>query len=396
MLRLNNRSGLVFTLLIMVVMWTVLIAFAQLQGPLTSASISNGVACIEINNPPAYKAGVTLRWTKFMVASKGGDPCINPNLFLGDLTAGLHLGGLYYSPYTDTGDELNPQIFVAKNSTIVGIINSKGIRERIEYSLVGNLPVVLINFTLSGLTQPTTIWYGILFISSIWVTSNPGETAWVVAMGVGNYSFPAQDPVQMYERAVNWEFEADIRHPGFTPGYWTTVYIPITKGEFVWMKINKPGVGTYYIALYPLTSADSYILISNSGWAHNKLIGIVFAKNATSAKGTLLAVYGSSLSDVYQNINNALNILGATTQYVTTPQHITTTQYITLIQNITLIHQITTTQYIKPTQYITTTNYVISTEHIALIPTILLVILAIMLVIMVMIVVIMIKALKRV
>ena len=219
---------------------------------------------------------------------------------------------------------------------------------------------------------------------------DPGETAWVVAMGVGNYSFPAQDPVQMYERAVNWEFEADIRHPGFTPGYWTTVYIPITKGEFVWMKINKPGVGTYYIALYSLTSADSYVLSSSSGWAHNKLIGIVFAKNATSAKGTLLAVYGSSLSDLYQNINNALNILGATTQYVTTPQHITTTQY------ITLIHQITTTQYIKPTQYITTTNYVISTEHIALIPTILLVILAIMLVIMVMIVVIMIKALKRV
>jgi formate dehydrogenase assembly factor FdhD len=42
----------------------------------------------------------------------------------------------------------------------------------------------------------------------------------------------------------------------------------------------------------------------------DKVIGIVFAKNAVSAKGALLAVYGRSLYELRQNIIKALCILG--------------------------------------------------------------------------------------
>ena len=327
--RLLLISTLVSALLLLYT--TVSITFSQLQGPLTSASISNGIACVEINNPLPYGGGVTLRWTKFMVAFNGGNPCNYPNLFLGDLTAGEELGGLRYSPYTDTTTNLNPEIFVANNSTIIGVINSNGIRERMDVSLEDYLPVVFINFTLSGLPQPTNVWYGVSFISSIWVTTNPGETAWVVAMGVGNYSFPAQDPVKMYNLAVNWGFNVSTQPSCCTPGQWTFVYIPVKKGEFVWMEIDNPNVGTYYLAFYPLTSADSFILTSNNGWGFDKIIGIVFAENVTSAKGALLAVSGNSLSNVYQNINDALNILGESTQ------HTATMQYITAIPTILLV-----------------------------------------------------------
>ncbi|WP_252900514.1 hypothetical protein [Vulcanisaeta sp. JCM 14467] len=75
---------------------------------------------------------------------------------------------------------------------------------------MGNLPVVYVNFTVSNTPQPTMFLYVIDFINDIYVDPNPGETSWVVALGVGNYSFPAQHPREMYDLATNWGFNASL------------------------------------------------------------------------------------------------------------------------------------------------------------------------------------------
>ncbi|GAB6944113.1 hypothetical protein [Vulcanisaeta sp. JCM 14467] len=53
------------------------------------------------------------------------------------------------------------------------------------------------------------------------------------------------------------------------------------------MEINQPGVGTYYLALYPLTPIEGYYIASASGWAFNKIVGLIFANNTVSASGAL-------------------------------------------------------------------------------------------------------------
>ncbi len=298
-----------------------LIALAQLQGPLTSPLISNGVACIQFNNPPPYPGNTyPVHWDVFSVALNGGNPCNYPNLFIGDLRAGETVHLFYNDGYSGAGDGDSQigsytQLYVINNSTILGVINaSNGLREVTYYELVGNLPVVYVNFTVSNLPQPTMVWYGIDFINDIYVDANPGETTWVVALGVGNYSFPAQDPNEMYNLAINWGFKATLTPDQFTPGSFAIIYIPPSAGQFIWMEINQPGVGTYYLALYPLMPIDGYYVQSANGWAFNKAIGLIFSNNTTSANGALLVVYGNSLSNLEQNINEALSTLGVSTK----------------------------------------------------------------------------------
>ncbi|WP_054856560.1 hypothetical protein [Vulcanisaeta sp. JCM 16159] len=230
----------------------------------------------------------------------------------------MHL--FYYNGYTGAGDgapQIGPytKLYIVNGRTILGVINaSNGLREVTYYELVGNLPVVYVNFTVSNLPQSTMVWYGINFINDIYVDANPGETTWVVALGVGNYSFPAQDPNEMYNLAINWGFKATLTPDQFTPGSFAIIYIPPSAGQFAWMEINQPGVGTYYLALYPLTPIDGYYVVSANGWGFDKVIGLVFSNDTTSANGALLVVYGSSLSNLEQNINEALSILGVSTK----------------------------------------------------------------------------------
>ena len=279
--------------------------------------IENDVACIEFNNPPLLTGyEYVIHWTVFKVRQDGGDPCDGPNLFLGDLRADELVHLYYYNGFTDYGDGDSSlgkygKLYIIGDKTIMGVFNvSNGLFETTYYQLVGDLPVVYINFTVKNAPRRTVFWYGIYFINDIIANPDPGETRWVEALGVGDYSFPAQDPQGMYNLALQWGFEAKLK-PILTPtkyieGYWTDVYIPPSAGNFVWMRINRPGVGKYYLALYPLTNIKAYYISSESGFTFNKIIGLVFANGTTTAEGALLLIYGKSLEEVRQNLYKAL------------------------------------------------------------------------------------------
>ena len=289
--------------------------------------IKNSVACVQFNNPP-FLTGYeyVVHWTVFKVGQNGGDPCDGPNLFLGDLRAGELVHLYYYNGFTHFGDGDGSlgkygKLYTIGDKTIMGVFNaSNGLMETTYYQLVGDLPVVYINFTVKRDPRRTVFWYGINFINDIYVSSNPGETRWVEALGVGDYSFPAQSPQEMYNLAAKWSFKATIRPTTYTPGYWTDIYISPDAGNYVWMRINKPGVGKYYLALYPLTNIKAYYIASASGWAFNKIIGLVFANGTSTAKGALLLIYGKSLEEVQQNLYKALELVESKgTDYARSP-----------------------------------------------------------------------------
>ena len=287
--------------------------------PLNSPVISNGVACIQFNNPPPYPGNTyPIHWDVFKFAINGGNPSNYSNLFIGDLTGSGTGGNLFYDTgygNNDGSPGIGPytHLYITNSNTIMGVINaSNGLTEVAYYELVGRLPVVYVNFTVNNAPQPTEFWYGLDFISNISITDNPGETSWVIALGVGNLSFPAQNPQEMYNMSVKLGFNVTFMQDTTTPGNKTVVYIPASVGKFAWMEIDQPGVGVYYLALYPLTPIQDYIIFSNSGWAFAKIIGLVFANDTRSASGALLVVYGSSLSQVEQNIQEALSVMNST------------------------------------------------------------------------------------
>lgn len=75
----------------------------------------------------------------------------------------------------------------------MGVFNaSNGLMETTYYNLVGDLPVVYINFTVKNTTCFTIFRYVINLINNIYVSSNPGETRWVEALGVGDYTYTAR------------------------------------------------------------------------------------------------------------------------------------------------------------------------------------------------------------
>ena len=289
----------------------------QMQGPLTSPAVSNAVAYIQFNNPPPYPGNAyPVHWDVFRVAMNGSSPANGPNLFIGDLTASpAQLFYQYPTPHGagDGSTALGPytSLYIIDNDTILGVIKVPGgLSETTYYRLVGNLPVVYVNFTVSNAPNPTVFSWGFDFIASVWVTENPGETAWVQAIGVGNYSFPAQNPVEMYNLSQEWGFNATLSPDQITPGYWVKIYLPSSAGDFGWIEIDQPGVGTYYLALYPLTPILKYFIASASGWGFDKAIQLVFANDTTSASGALLVIYGRNLTQVEQNLQEALSLLG--------------------------------------------------------------------------------------
>ena len=133
-----------------------------MQEPSTSPLISNGIACVQFNNPPPFPGGTyPVYWDVFKIALYGGNPCNYLNLFIGDLRSGETAYLAYYNGYSGDGDSdprMGPytQLYVVNNNTILGVINApNGLTEKTYYELVGNLPVVYINFTVSNAPQPT-------------------------------------------------------------------------------------------------------------------------------------------------------------------------------------------------------------------------------------------------
>ena len=231
-------------------------------------TLCNSIVCIQFENPPSDMGGKTGKLTQFKVdLNRDSNPADDPNLFIGDIRGWQVLGLRYSNCWAD----INGNYDVSSDRVVFTRTNSDaGIKEKLTYTLDPSKTVFYADTDLTIMNdRKDDITYGMAFISDIYVTSDPGETTYVKGFGIDDNYVDSADPQKVYSWAKNLGFNATIRRGKYTSGYVTTINAP--DSHLIYMKIERPDVGTYYLGIYSYSPKYAH-LITASSWAHTKQI----------------------------------------------------------------------------------------------------------------------------
>ncbi|NJF25679.1 DUF2341 domain-containing protein [Thermococcus sp. Bubb.Bath] len=279
----------------------------QVRANSQTPTLCNSLMCIQFENPPSDSGELTGKLTNFQVdMDKDGNPKDDPNLFFGDLR-GWQAMRLFYSncwaPISGNYETYSNKIIFTRTN------NDAGVKERIEYNLDNTRTVFYVEPTVTILkARKDDIKYGLSLISDIYVTSDPGETVYVKGFGVDEKYVDSSDPETVYNWAKQYEFNVTIKEGKFTTGYVTSITIP--NAHLVYMKVERPDTGTYYLAI--VSKEPEYATITTaSAWAHDK--GIQFYLGTPNEQlnvretlsGEFAVVYAKTKEELF-NIANSI------------------------------------------------------------------------------------------
>ncbi|WP_297501578.1 serine/threonine-protein kinase [Thermococcus sp.] len=321
-------------------------------------SLCNSNMCIQFENPPA--GAYTGRLTQFKVdINEDSNPSNDPNLFIGDLRGWQSLRLIYSNCWAD----INGNYDVSSDRVVFTRTNSDaGIKEKLTYTLDPSKTVFYADTDLTIMNdRKDDITYGMAFISDIYVTSDPGETTYVKGFGIDDNYIDSADPQKVYSWAKNLGFNATIREGKYTSDYVTTINAP--NSHLVYMKIERPDVGTYYLGIYSYSPRYAH-LITSSSWPHTKQTSFYLETpgeelySGEQLNGKFAIIYAQSREELF-SIAKELGYSSYSSQTTTTSSTSTPTQ--TTTTSPTSTSTTTTNSPAVTTTTVTTTTTATST-----------------------------------
>ncbi len=306
--------------------------------------LCNSLMCIQFDKYISQRGLYQGKIDIFQVdLNDNGNPRDDPNLFFGDLRGWQSLRLVY----SDCWAQINGNYDISSDRIIFTRNNSDaGIEERVEYVLDNTKTVFYVTPTVTVLTdRENDIRYGLTFISNIYVTSDPGETVYVKGFGVDDNYIDSTDPQEVYKWAKSLGFAAAIREGKFTSGYVTV--INASNVHLVYMKIERPDIGTYYLGIYSYSPRYAH-LITASSWAHTKQISFYLGTpgeelySGEQLTGKFAVIYAPSREGLF-SIAKELGYSPHSSQTTTTSSTPTSTTTTTNSPAVTTTSTVTTT-----------------------------------------------------